>query len=77
MSASERGYPEHRDAEGIVACSSVTGRLYLVYRWEDRGDRKVVSKEKRPLKREDIGVLASMERVHEAARKAYKNRVEA
>lgn len=66
---------EHRDAEGIVACSPVTGQLYLVYRWEDRGGSKVVSKDKRVLEREDVSVLASVERVHDAARMAYENRV--
>lgn len=66
---------DHRDPEGLVACSPVTGRLYLVYRWEGRGDGKVVSKSKRVLDRGDVGVLASVERVHEAARSAYENRV--
>jgi len=66
--------PVRQDAEGIVACSPVTGQPYLVYRWEDQGDGEIVSKDKRVLEREDIGVLASVERVHEAARRAYENR---
>lgn len=63
---------EHRDPEGIVGCSPITGSLYLVYRWDDQGDGKVVSREKRLLERDDIPKLASIERVHEAARMAYE-----
>jgi len=63
-----------RDPEGVVACSPVSGNVYLVYRYEDQGDGKLVSKDKRVLKRDDIGVLASIERVHEAARRAYQVR---
>ncbi len=76
MSALQRS--TQKDPEGIVACSPISGNLYLVYQWEKWDqDGEIVSKDKRLLKREDVGVLASVERVHEAARKAYENRGQA
>lgn len=65
------------ESEGIVACSPMTGRIYLVTDWEEGDDGGIVSEEKQTIYREDIPEVVSIEEVHGAARISREKRVKA
>jgi uncharacterized protein (DUF433 family) len=64
---------EHRDAEGIIAVSPMTGRVYRVLEWDSAGDGgKIVAKDYRELDRDRIRRCVDTAELHEAARRAYR-----
>lgn len=66
-----------RNEAGRLACSPLTGNLYLVMKSEELEDGKMVAKQKRILERQDIGDFIPVEAAHGAARRARDERVKA